>query len=393
MARFKHNVTLDEFAEFLCSDRLGPDLGKVSYKFIRSMLIGIHRSRSVNLTDVARGLQEGISLHATQKRLSRNLDNPDLTASLSDRLLQLGAANVGPDTRLIVHYYEHNKVYPRMMEYVPGPLPTAGFKFCEILASDTGSENYMPLLATVWSDKMPGYVSDAEEIKKAVRRVRAAIGFKNLLYFEDEGLPGSLLLPIIEDSSFDFITLRLSDETEVLYRNQTCRLQELLERVETRYGKMMFKLIPEGWHGAAITDLDLFIHVGAVPIKLPQGGRPLSLIALKSKSFHLGEIATPLITSRTNLRSRKALMGLVESYLSVQDVVLAHRTLRDSFNPASFRVLTFRRLQLLVTLLQAVIHYETSMAGSVSIGDRTIALEPHGGQLDRTYLRPGRHEG
>ena len=29
------------FAQFLCSDELGSDLGRVGYKFVRDMLVGI----------------------------------------------------------------------------------------------------------------------------------------------------------------------------------------------------------------------------------------------------------------------------------------------------------------------------------------------------------------
>ena len=66
----------DGFARFLCSDELGGDLGRVGYKFVRDMLVGMQRTRSVNLTDIAKSLNEDIRLHATHKRLSRNLDNP-----------------------------------------------------------------------------------------------------------------------------------------------------------------------------------------------------------------------------------------------------------------------------------------------------------------------------
>ena len=75
-------VTPGDFAQFLCSDELGSDLGRVGYKFVRDMLVGIQRTRSVNLTDIAKSLNESIRLHATHKRLSRNLDNPALAAAV-----------------------------------------------------------------------------------------------------------------------------------------------------------------------------------------------------------------------------------------------------------------------------------------------------------------------
>jgi len=394
MVRFKNNPTIDEFAELLCSDRFGADLGMVGYKFVRSMLVGIHRTRSINLTRIAKGLNENIRLHATHKRLSRNLDDPALAASLSDRLLKLGAARVRPDTRLIVHVYELNKKYARKMEYLPeAELDSeSGFKVCEILASDPKSETYTPLLATVWSDQVPGFKSDAEEIKKALHRVFSATNNRGMLYFDDVSLPGSLLQPFLEEPGLNFIAMMRDVELDVQYGKDTVSLKSLVENVETRYGKIMFKLIPEGMLDPSKTDVDLFIHVGALAIRLPGLDRALSLIALKSKNRVMGENSTPLITSQTNLRSRKALMGLVESFLSMQDVLEVHQSLLESFDPAGFRVLTYNRLQLLMTLLQAVTQYETSMLGNVSMSDPLFSFKPHDGKFHRTYYQPEQPE-
>ena len=87
------------------------------------------------------------------------------------------------------------------------------------------------------------------------------------------------------------------------------------------------------------------------------------------------------------------LMGLVDAFLSIQDIVETHQSLRDSFNPANFRVLTYNRLQLLMTLLESVIHYEVSVRGNVLIRDQRFTPKPHVGELDRTYLLPEPHKG
>ena len=129
MDRAKAELSIGDFADLLCSDELGPQLGKVGIKFIRSMLLGIGRSRSINLTDISQALDEKISLHATHKRLCRNLEDLELSANLADRLLRLGAEKVGPDTRLIIHLYELNKKYARKMEYLSPPDELDGAAF------------------------------------------------------------------------------------------------------------------------------------------------------------------------------------------------------------------------------------------------------------------------
>lgn len=391
MKTIENNLTPSGFAKLLCAKDLGPDLGRVGYKFVRDMLVGINRTRSVNLTDIAKGLNENIRLHATHKRLSRNLDNPALAESLSDRLLKLGAARVHNKSRLIVHLYELNKKYARKVEYLPEPGADAdaGFKVCEILASNPDSERYTPLHASVWSSRVPGYISDADEIKKALRRVARATGNKGLFYFDDHSINSDVLGPIISEPRFHFIAMLRNSRIEALYHNEVLSLQSLADGMETPYGRTFFKLIPEGAAGITKnTDIDVFLHAGAMPVRLPGCDRNLRMIALKSKNRFVGELATPMLTSVTNLRSRKSLMGLLESWLSMQDVLSTHQSLRDSFDPASFRVLTYDRLQLLMTLLLAVIHYEVSMARNVSVSDHQFSETPHHGDMNRTYILP-----
>jgi hypothetical protein len=152
---------------------------------------------------------------------------------------------------------------------------------------------------------------------------------------------------------------------------------------------MMFKLLPKGVSGrSSVTDLDLFVHAGVTAIKSKEAGTSLRLIALKTKNRLIGEVVVPLITSAEDLRSRKALMGLVDSCLTIQDTLVAHHTLLERFDPASFRVLTYSRLQFLMSLLQAVMYYEVSVAEKVSVEDHQISPNPHDGDLDRTYYLP-----
>ena len=172
----------------------------------------------------------------------------------------------------------------------------------------------------------------------------------------------------------------------------------------------MFKLLPKGVSGTSIDalsagveeaalhniaarnvadlDLDLFVHAGVTAIKSKEAGTSLRLIALKTKNRLVGEVVVPLITSAEDLRSRRALMGLVESCLTIQDTLQAHHTLLERFDPASFRVLTYSRLQFLMSLLQAVMYFEVSVAGGVSVEDHQISSNPHDGDLDRTYYLP-----
>ena len=47
---------------------------------------------------------------------------------------------------------------------------------------------------------------------------------------------------------------------EVECNGKRLSLQAVSESIETEYGKIMFKLVPEGLVGTTETDMDLFMH-------------------------------------------------------------------------------------------------------------------------------------
>jgi len=76
------------------SGELCPELGKVSCRFVEEAIFGISASGSVHLTEIGRALEEKIDLHATHKRLSRNLADKKLGSALEEELLRLGSRRI-----------------------------------------------------------------------------------------------------------------------------------------------------------------------------------------------------------------------------------------------------------------------------------------------------------
>ena len=68
--------------------------------------------------------------------------------------------------------------------------------------------------------------------------------------------------------------------------------------------------------------------------------------------------------------------------------VLREQNHRADFNLSDFRVLTYDRLRLLTTLLEAVMYYETVITGQVRIDIPRITQDPHKGNHIRDFLLP-----
>ena len=195
---------------------------------------------------------------------------------------------------------------------------------------------------------------------------------------------------ILSDRNLNYTVLLEDKSLKVRFQKLDYSIEEMLDRVDTRYGKILYKLVPVGVLGSSEADMDLFLHTGSATVKMPLSGRSVNFVVLKTNNVLVKEHSTPLLTTKTNLRSRKALMGLVDSFLSMQDIISMHKAVRDSYNPEDFRVLTFNRLQLLLTLLESVIYFDASTKGDELTVDEIFTQSPHKGQMRRTYLLPDR---
>ena len=383
--------TIRDFFDCIHKDYMDGSVGKVGYKFLADMLDGIQKTRSVNLTTIARGLSESIRLHATHKRLSRNLDDEEILSAFSSAVLSRGASNVKSDTRLIVTMHELNKKYASKIQYLSGSEEehqSLGFKVCEILASDYQSDVYYPIFSRVWSDQVPDYKGDAKEVLKTIKIVLQHTNNKGICYLDDLSLSPEVITRIILESDFDFISLANNFNSEIEYESHQYFASDLAEKLDTRFGKMMYKLVPKTQSNLPSVDMDLFVHAGAFKVNLKETSRNLQLITLKTKNRFVGELSIPVLTTVNNLKSRKNLMGLVESLMSKNDVVLTHRHYKNEFDLSGFRVLKFSRLNLLVTLVQTVMFYEMLVGINALKEISLFSTTPHEGNLQRTYYKP-----
>jgi hypothetical protein len=86
-------------------------------RFVTDMLTGLIGAGHVHLTAIARALPGMANLHATHKRLSRNLASEHWDASpLADQLLKRSAALVDADSLLVADTTDLAKVYAKKLE-------------------------------------------------------------------------------------------------------------------------------------------------------------------------------------------------------------------------------------------------------------------------------------
>ncbi len=427
--------------------RLSAGLGKVASRFVDDMLLGMLVSGSVRLTEIARALGEPIPMHATHKRLSRNLGNVRVGEVVADNLLAEGAKVVRDNALLVVDRFEVVKPYAEKMEFLnsasvpdsdvpdgarPNDKAHRSYHVCEIfgwdvqggplpeyedLARQMGGESdpernisawdnqvVTPLAQTLFSPNAPSFSSEADEILALVRRVDAAcqrrcvfaidtVGFPRLrqslqrhspeLLARQRGLPE--MLATSTDCRF---VARVPGDYPLQCGRHATEAREIGESCETPYGITLYK------HQIQV-DLGLFVHFGSVPVRLPEcPDKPLWLVAIKGMAGEPRPAASDLdpfviLTTEPMPRNRRVLWDVVWSFLSYWDAIQTNQAIKGQFDFDDVRVLSYDRLRNLGVLVLAASFVESQWPGIVL--KKSLFRAPRGRSFQ--FYRPGTPEG
>ena len=400
---------------------LSAGLGKVATRFVEDMLFGMLASGSVRLTEIARALGESIPMHATHKRLSRNLGNVRVGNVVASNLLAEGARVVRDDALLVIDLFEIVKPYAEKMEYLNSPSSPVGeasdagpprenanrgYHVCEILGwdihgrplpqyealaqrmgSETDPDNEIsawdnqvvtPLAQTLFSPNAPTFRSESDEILDLVQRVDLACEHRCLFAIDTVGFPRlrqslqrhspELLakhhgLPEVLSRATDCrFVARVPGDYPLLHGRYTTAASDLGESCETPYGITLYK------HQNDV-DIGLFVHFGAVPVRLPGSpDKPLWLLAVKGMSGEANPVANDMdpfliLTTEAMPRNRKVLWDVVWSFLSYWDAIQTNQAIKGQFDFDDVRVLTYDRLRNLGILVLAASFVESQWPG------------------------------
>ena len=103
------------------------------------------------------------------------------------------------------------------------------------------------------------------------------------MFLDNRSIPRDTCEMIFADRDINYMIMIDDHDMPVRVRNESFSIGEMLDRVETRYGKILYKLVPVGVLGSAQTDLDLFVHTGSASVKIPSSGRSVNFVALRTK--------------------------------------------------------------------------------------------------------------
>jgi len=338
--------------------RLTEGEGAVERRFVSEMLYGLQAARDVKLSEVSRSLNETIALIKTENRLSRNLASRDRSERINRLIAWEGAAQVGEDTVLAIDLGDVRKKYAKRMEYLATIRDGSekelgqGYWLCEVVGADAYGDKITPLYGALYSADAEGFVSENDEIFRAMKTVSKATRRRGIYAIDRGGDRGKILEFAIENA-LSFV-IRQKGDRHVLTRQGAkmpvrmagwgCRFTERRHVELERDGERVKKTLKLGFR----------------EVRLPRRPEtPLWLVTIKG-------LAENPIFLLTNLAPRPggAYAGWIgDIYLTRWKCEETYRFLKQAYGLEDVRVRSYAALRSLYALLHAVFYFVSVILG------------------------------
>jgi hypothetical protein len=336
--------------------KLSSHFSKPTQRFLEQMLHGIQSSGDVKLSLIARSLGEDISLLKTETRLSRNLMGEDLERRLLFEVARMGSRRVHKDTLFLIDLTDVRKLYAKKMEYLATVRDGStgefakGYWMCQVVACESESKRMIPLYQSLYSAEAEGFVSENDEILRAVNLIS--------VHTKDRGIwvmdRGGSRINLIEE----FLThhrrfiVRLRADFGLVVQGTRRKALDIALGCPMLYSEVIVRETDGG-------EKSYTIHYGYRQVKVAGHQERLYLVVVKG----FGEEPLILLTNRELKRTRSSLWFVVGGYLTRWRIEESIRFIKQSYHLEDIRVQSYRRLKNLAALVLCAAYFASVYLG------------------------------
>ena len=335
---------------------------KPARRFVEECIYGIQASGDTKLSSIVRAIDDDIRPIYTEKRLSRNLDDATLEASISDAVLKNGARSVRADTLLLVDPTEIRKEFAHAMEHVTlvrdasrsskegRDVLVNGYHGCMVAACRIGGRKTVPLALRLWSSRAPGFKGENDEVLKILKAVYAATGGKGVTVY-DRGGDRPAFYGYLIGNGRDFV-IRLTGRNVLSWRGMH-EASDLARECTMRHAHH----VTFDSHGR---ECNVPVSFGAMPVRLPMHPeKELHMVVVKG----FGRDPMMLITSLPVSGSFESQWRVVDAYISRWRIEETIRFVKQSYGFENIRVLSYARIRNMASLVLASAYFATVWIG------------------------------
>ena len=349
-------------------------LGLVAQRFVSEMIYGMQASQSVMLTEIGRTLEEPIALRKTHERLSRNLQQRGLGDIVQDNVLALAGPQVDEDTLLILDPSDIAKKYAKKMQFIARVRDgsahdfASGYWTLHVIGAQVGSSRMVPLYQRLYSSKAPDFVSENDEIMRAVDAVRAHAGGRGVWVIDRGGDRINLFEPLL-DRGARFL-VRLRGDRHLVCNGATLPALQIARRCRCTQRRVITRIRSE-------REEILELSYGFCRVRLPERTEPLFLLVING----FGEEPLMLLTTEPLRSSHRCLWYWVRAYIKRWSIEETIRYVKTCYDLENVRVLNYAGLQNLMPLLLAVLFF------AACVLDHDTRLRIMAGYVERAAKR------
>lgn len=336
------------------ANQLSAGLYRPKGKFLLQMIYGIQASEDVKVSNVVRVLNEGIDFIQTEKRLTRQLSQDDLTAHLNRRLIEMGKFSVGENTILALDLSDISKPHATKMEAMAlvhdgseGGIGR-GYFLGSVMGAEIKGEAITPLYSELYSQNADGFVSENAQILKAIDSVVEGVGSKGI-WVIDRGGDRETLIGGFSSRGLHFVIRMVGSRHEVGERS----LLTIAETMRCPFKREVVLEKPEGRREKKT------LQLGVKEIQLPFVEHPLWLVVMKG----WGEKPMMLLTDLQPKRQEEFVHFILEAYLTRWKCEEGFRFIKQSYQLEDVRVRSYVALRNTVVLVHAVFYFISKILG------------------------------
>lgn len=325
--------------------------------FVNEMLYGIQTRQSVKLSEIARSLNEKTMLKKVIERLSRNLGRKGFGAQIGDAVMREGARRIEKDTLLVIDPSDITKPYAEKMEnlaFVPdgdkGRIGK-GYWTINIIGVECGEPEITPMPMSLWSQEADGFLSENDEILKAIDQVRRHTKEKGIWVIDRAGDRRSLLVPFLE-RKMRFIS-RMLGNRNVVFRGRTRLLADVAKGCPLPYAERILK-------EEKSQEVAYHLEYGFREVPLPGREEQLYLIVIRG----LGKEPTLVLRNIAARKKRRLPWWFVQAYLTRWRIEETIRFIKQSYDLEDIRVLKYVRLQNMMSFVLAWAYFAAVYLGT-----------------------------
>lgn len=343
------------------SGTVSQELDKPKRRFINEMIYGIQASKDVKLANIARALDEDISLVKTVGRLSRQIGSKDLTPTIGNRLIEEGKHFIGKDTVLALDLSDISKEYSEKQE---GLAPVRdgstgkikdGWPILAVVGADVRGDKVIPLYGKLYTKRGFGFKSENLEILGAIDELIKGIGKKGVWALDRGGDRWKLFVPILK-RKLQFV-VRMMSLRDMIDTERRVRNIAAIARSTRCSKKAEIVIHPKGEPVKKKT-----IRIGFQKVSFTfEKNKELALVVIKG----MGKKPLMLLTN-LKVETAEDALKIMEVYLTRWKCEESFRFIKEAYGLEDVRVLKYEGLRNTVSLIMAVFFFVSVVLGAAA---------------------------